>query len=117
MKIDKTNFIIVVTALFMICASALVIAAENRGGETLKVDGGSKGIVTFPHKEHQDQLKDCNICHSLFAQESGIIKNLKEKKELKGKQVMNDLCIKCHKDYKASGKTSGPTTCSGCHTK
>lgn len=116
MKKNRIKFSVAIAAM-VIFGAAFVIAAENRGGETLKVDGGSKGIVSFPHKTHQDQLKDCNICHSVFAQEMGVIKTLKEKKELKGKQVMNDLCIKCHKDYKASGKTSGPTTCSGCHTK
>ena len=77
MKKNRIKFSVAIAAM-VIFGAAFVIAAENRGGETLKVDGGSKGIVSFPHKTHQDQLKDCNICHSVFAQEMGVIKTLKE---------------------------------------
>jgi len=114
MKIIRLSILI---AAIMIFAAALVIAAENRGAETLKVDGASKGTVTFPHKVHQDELKDCNICHATFPQELGVIKKLKENKELKRKEVMNDVCLKCHKDYKAAGKEHGPINCNGCHGK
>ncbi|MBF0303187.1 MAG: cytochrome c3 family protein [Desulfamplus sp.] len=116
-KINRTNFSIIIMVSLVFFAATLVIAAEKRGGETLKVDGGSKGTVTFPHKAHQDGLKDCNICHAVFPQELGVIKNLKDKKELEKKQVMNEVCIKCHKDYKTAGKAYGPTNCNGCHGK
>ncbi|MBF0234906.1 MAG: cytochrome c3 family protein [Desulfamplus sp.] len=113
----KINLSIIISVLIMILAAALVIAAENenRGGEILKVDGGSKGEVTFPHKEHQDNLKDCKLCHDTFPQKLGVIKEMKDKKELKRKQVMNDVCLKCHKDYKKANKAYGPINCNGCH--
>ncbi|MBF0204976.1 MAG: cytochrome c3 family protein, partial [Desulfamplus sp.] len=102
----KIKFPIIITALIILTV-ALVIASENRGQEILKIDATSKGEVTFPHKQHQDQLKDCKLCHDTFPQKPGIIKEMKSKKELKGKQVMNQVCIKCHKDYKADGKEYG----------
>jgi hypothetical protein len=36
---------------------------------------------------------------------------------LAGKQVMNKLCVQCHKERKKAGDTSGPTTCTQCHRK
>lgn len=114
MKTIKLSIIVAVLILF---SAALIIASENRGGEVLTVDGASKGAITFPHKEHQDTLKDCKICHDTFPQELGVIKKMKGNKELKRKQVMNDVCLKCHKEYKASGKNHGPINCNGCHGK
>ncbi|MBF0112735.1 MAG: cytochrome c3 family protein [Desulfamplus sp.] len=115
MKRAKSLFIV---ALLVVFAAAIAIAAENRGGEKITVDGGSKGVVNFPHKIHQDELKDCNICHAKFPQELESIKKLKDKKELKKMQVMNEVCLKCHKAYKAEGKPKyGPINCNGCHGK
>lgn len=110
----KNVKISILIAALMIFAAALVVAAENRGGEKLTIDA-SKGAVTFPHKEHQDNLKDCKLCHATFPQELGVIKKMKEKKELERKQVMDGVCLKCHKDYKAAGKDHGPINCNGCH--
>ncbi len=115
-KIERINPLLIIAVIIFFVAT-VVIAAENRGAEQLTVDGGTKGAVNFPHKAHQDGLKDCNLCHSIFPQELGVIKNLKNKKELEKKEVMNELCIKCHKDYKLSGKAYGPTNCNGCHSK
>ncbi|MBF0378505.1 MAG: cytochrome c3 family protein [Desulfamplus sp.] len=118
MKINKLHLSVIIAALsFMIFIASFVSAAENRGGATLTVDGGSKGSITFPHKAHQDGLKDCNICHSTFPQELGVIKKLKDKKELDKKKVMNEVCLKCHKEYKAASKPYGPINCNGCHGK
>jgi hypothetical protein len=116
MKINRINLVIVIAAL-MLFAAVFAIAAENMGGEKLTVDGGSKGAINFPHKGHQDGLKDCNICHATFPKELGVIKKLKEKKEIKNKLVMNDVCLKCHKGYKEAGKEHGPINCNGCHSK
>lgn len=113
----KKRDLSILIAAIMLFSTALVVSAENRGGEVLKIDGASKGEVTFPHKEHQDNLKDCKICHATFPQEAGVIKKMKDNKELKRKQVMNEVCLKCHKEYKSEGKEHGPINCNGCHGK
>ena len=91
--------------------------AENKGAADIKLPGGNRGPVPFPHHQHQDALGDCEICHSVFPQEAGIIEKLKAQGKLKKKHVMNKLCTKCHRQNKKEGIKSGPTTCKKCHIK
>ncbi|MEN8244389.1 MAG: cytochrome c3 family protein [Thermodesulfobacteriota bacterium] len=105
---------------FTIIASILAITAVwagNNGAENMKIFGGSRGDVPFPHHAHQARLKDCNTCHAVFPQEADGIKEMKAAGTLKPKQVMNKQCVKCHKDQKKAGNPTGPTTCSKCHVK
>jgi cytochrome c5 len=75
-------------------------------------------VVPFPHRAHQAALgENCAICHELFPQKAGAIDDLKASGELKPKQIMNKHCTKCHKQMKAEGKKTGPTTCTSCHVK
>jgi hypothetical protein len=111
----------------LLCIGMLMIAAgspatsggstENKGAAEIKLPGGTRGLVPFPHHRHQDKLRDCEICHSVFPQKAGIIKELKEQGELKKKHVMNTLCTKCHRQKKKEGIKTGPTTCAKCHIK
>ena len=105
--------------LFLIAGSIALSSApaENKGAAEIKLPGGTRGLVPFPHHRHQDKLGDCEICHSLFPQKAGIIKELKEQGKLKKKYVMNKLCTKCHKEKKSEGLKSGPTECAKCHIK
>jgi len=103
-------------SLLLILAAAAVQAA-NQGPEAITIFGGSKGKVPFPHARHQARLKDCNICHSVFPQETDAMKKMKEQGTLKPKKVMNLQCIKCHKEEKRAGKPHGPVTCNTCHIK
>ena len=96
---------------------AVSMATENQGAENIELDGGKKGKVSFPHRQHQKNLVDCQICHSIFPQEAGAIKKLKAQGALKKKYVMNKLCTKCHKEKKKAGQPSGPTKCANCHIK
>ena len=96
---------------------AVSLAAENKGAERIELNGGQRGNVPFPHRQHQNNLGDCQICHSVFPQKAGIIAELKAEGKLKQKHVMNKLCTKCHKEKKKAGQPSGPTTCSKCHIK
>jgi hypothetical protein len=94
------------------------IQAENRGVAELEINGGSKGMVAFPHHRHQDTLGECSVCHDVFPQKIGGIDELKAQGRLKGKDVMNKLCIKCHKDRKRAGESYGPTgSCNDCHSR
>jgi hypothetical protein len=93
------------------------LAVENGGAAQLLLDGGNRGTVAFPHHRHQNVLQDCMICHALFPQEAGIIARLKQEGKLVKKQVMTKHCIRCHKERKRQGNTSGPTKCSNCHLK
>jgi hypothetical protein len=93
------------------------LAAQKMGAKEIKLAGGSRGEVPFPHLDHQNRLEDCKICHSLFPQTKDSVEALKAEGKLKGKQVMNKLCIKCHKAEKRAGKPAGPTTCAKCHVR
>ncbi len=109
----------IITAALILALAGVVgaVAVENMGAEQITVDGGSRGVVPFPHHQHQNVLGDCNVCHTLFPQEIGSIARLKKEGELVKKQVMNKHCIKCHKAKKRAGETTGPTTCAKCHVK
>ena len=96
---------------------AVSLATENQGAENMELEGGKRGKVPFPHRQHQKNLEDCQICHSVFPQEAGAIKKLKAQGALKKKYVMNKLCNKCHKEKKKAGQPSGPTKCAKCHIK
>lgn len=101
--------------VLIVCSIAFAVV--NYGEADKELSGGSRGKVHFPHRMHQENLGDCSICHSVFPQVSGSIEDLKAKGEIEKKQVMNMLCIKCHKAEKMAGNKSGPTTCSKCHVR
>jgi hypothetical protein len=90
---------------------------ENKGAAVIRLAGGERGTVDFPHRRHQQKLNDCDICHSLFPQKAGIIEELKAQGKFKKKQVMNKLCVKCHRQKKREGIKAGPTMCARCHHK
>ena len=110
----RTAFIVILLGLLV--SAVTVVSAEN-GAESMLLNGGKRGKISFPHRTHQDVLKDCKKCHDLFPQEPGVIDRLKKAGELKKKQVMNTRCVKCHKAMKKDGGKAGPTTCSKCHIK
>jgi hypothetical protein len=106
--------LVVATAGTWIAASA---QTPNAGAPEIVLNGGSLGNVHFPHQRHQQTLVDCKLCHSLFPQKPGAIEALMAQGKLAKKEVMNTLCVKCHKDRKKAGEKAGPTTCTTCHVK
>jgi len=106
-------------AFFFAAASVALSDAtvENKGAAQIKLPGGTRGVVPFPHHQHQDKLGDCEICHSVFPQKAGIIEALKAQGKLEKKHVMNKLCTQCHRQKKREGTKTGPTTCAKCHIK
>jgi len=96
---------------------AIASAVQNQGAKDIKLDGGNRGVVPFPHHLHQSAIGDCNACHRIFPKTAGIIKDLKMQGKLKKKQVMNKSCIKCHREKKKAGVKAGPIKCSECHVK
>lgn len=90
---------------------------QNKGAAQITIAAGERGAVAFPHHLHQDKLGDCNACHNYFPQEPHAIEQLKKEGKLVRKQIMNKLCVKCHKAEKRAGNKTGPTTCSKCHQK
>ena len=111
--------VVLISMTVVIAGSSVAFSVENekKGAANIEIDGGKKGKVPFPHRQHQERLVDCKICHSVFPQKPGSIKKLKAQGELKKKYVMNKLCTKCHKNEKKAGRKSGPTKCSKCHVK
>jgi hypothetical protein len=97
--------------------STLGLAMENKGSPDIQIDGGSRGAVPFPHRTHQDKLGDCKICHAVFPQETQSLAKSKKNGQIKPKDVMNKLCVKCHRAEKKAGNKTGPTTCAKCHIR
>jgi len=111
------NIVTGTLTIFILTALVAIAAAVNKGPADIDIFGGTSGKVHFPHAQHQDRIKDCNVCHSVFPQETDAIKKLKEQGTIKPKKVMNLQCIKCHKEEKRAGKPHGPLTCKDCHVK
>jgi len=109
--------LISMSALIAGSSIAVSLATENQGAEKIELDGGKRGNVYFPHRQHQKNLGDCQTCHAIFPQEPGAIQALKVQGTLEKRYVMNKLCTKCHKEKRKAGQPSGPTTCSKCHIK
>ena len=112
-------FVILLSMVALVGGSSMAVslAAENQGADSMDLEGGKRGKVPFPHRLHQKDLGDCQICHSIFPQEPEAIAKLKAQGALKKKYVMNKLCTKCHREKKKAGQRSGPTTCKKCHFK
>ena len=113
----KSKTILLLIIFVILFTVTIVAAVKNEGAKDIEIYGGKKGKIPFPHHMHQNNLKDCKICHSIFPQKPESIKDLKDQGQLKKKQVMKKLCIKCHKAEKRAGNKAGPTKCSKCHIK
>lgn len=94
----KRSLVATLAAVVALSLSSVVFAA---GPETIELPA-SMGKVTFPHKKHQEMLKDCTKCH---AQAPGKISEL-------GKDWAHKTCKGCH-----SESNKGPTACKDCHKK
>lgn len=103
--------------LLTLATLAFTPVNEKQGAENISLFGGKRGDVPFPHRRHQEVNKDCSVCHTLFPREKGIIEALKKEEKLKAKQVMNKLCVKCHRAKAKAGEPSGPRSCNACHIK
>jgi hypothetical protein len=117
MRVELLPVLVLIAGIACGAWIAVSSAAENKGAEKIEIYGGQRGDVLLPHRRHQKNLGDCQICHSVFPQKAGIIKELKAGGQLKPKFVMNKLCTKCHREKKEAGQPSGPTTCTKCHIK
>ena len=113
----RSKTVVVLMVFGLLFSVAMAAEVQNRGAPDITLDGGKKGNVNFPHHMHQDNIKDCQVCHDLFPQKPGIIQDLKNQGKLKKKQVMNNKCLKCHKAKKKAGEEAGPTKCTECHIK
>ena len=81
----KTSMVFV-GIVFLIVSAVAFAGAADRGAENIKIYGGSRGDVPFPHRDHQDRLEDCSTCHAVFPKETGSIKNMKTAGQLQKKQ-------------------------------
>ena len=117
MKIKLGVALISIVAIVVGSTVAFSGNDQDKGADSIELDGGTRGRVPFPHHQHQERLVDCKICHSILPQKTGSIAELKGQGKLKKKYVMNKLCTKCHKETKKAGRKTGPTTCSKCHIK
>ncbi len=109
---------IFVAAWLVAATETSAASQQDKGAAEIVLKGGSRGEVPFPHRRHQQALKDdCKACHDLFPQKPGSIEAMKADGRLKSKQVMNQLCVGCHRQYRRQGIDAGPTVCSQCHRR
>lgn len=89
----------------LIAAAALTLFTASLGlaADTISLPA-KNGNVSFPHKKHQELLKDCKACHAQ-AGAPGKIADL-------AKDWAHKTCKGCHDEKKA-----GPTKCGECHKK
>jgi hypothetical protein len=86
----------------VVAVIALVAFAGSAFAADVMEFPASMGKVTFPHKQHQEMLKDCKKCHEAGP---GKIAGF-------GKDIAHKTCKGCHSEM---GK--GPTSCKDCHKK
>jgi len=114
----KRNIIFIIILLSGIVMNTGVSAEQDKGSEIVIFEKGRMPQVTFDHHMHQQKLdNECNACHDLFPMQAGIIKEMIAGEKLKKQQVMNEKCVKCHKDRKKEGLAAGPTSCTSCHVR
>ena len=89
---------IIATAALIVFTAGTALAA---GPESISLPA-KMGNVSFPHKKHQELLKECKICHE---KGPGKIEGL-------GKDWAHKTCKGCHEE-----KKKGPTKCGECHKK
>ncbi|WP_298267825.1 cytochrome c7 [Geobacter sp.] len=87
---------IVAALALSVFAASLAFAADEI---VLKAKNGN---ITFPHKKHQELLKDCKKCHE---KGPGKIEGF-------GKDWAHKTCKGCHEEMK-----KGPTKCGECHKR
>lgn len=69
-----------------------------------KVYENSKGVVTFNHTLHSENIPDCKTCHVI-----------KDVPLVVNKDFGHDVCKACHKNQ--INNDNAPTKCNGCHVK
>ncbi|NJD91750.1 MAG: cytochrome C [Geobacter sp.] len=89
----------IMAGIAILSLSSVVLAA---GPDTIELPA-SMGKVTFNHKLHQENLKDCSKCHAKPA--GGKIEGF-------GKDLAHNICKGCH-----AANNKGPTSCKECHKK
>ncbi len=130
----KSLVLLVVTALTLSLAFAVSMSfAEGTSGpEEITLNAGGKKPAVFPHKAHQDKLKDCAKCHH-YQDDAGarvpcgddsldkIAKcdschnaDFPNEKLRTWKDIGHGQCKACHTEMKADG---APTKCGACHPK
>ena len=88
---------IVIAMIAAVAFAGTVFAADDI---TLPAKNGN---ITFPHKMHQEKLKDCKLCHE---------KGPGKIEGFSGMSAGHKLCKSCHE-----AKKVGPTKCAECHKK
>jgi len=114
-------------ALVLVCGAGLMsisAAQEDKGQEVVKITDGTDNSANpayFPHRDHQDRLKDCAICHH------GKSADNKQVPYADAEAPKSRKCNTCHNknadgislDGKVPGispiQRAGHGRCQGCH--
>jgi len=130
----KSLILLVVTALTLSLALAVSVslAEQDKGLPVITLNADGKKPALFPHKAHQDRLKDCGACHHYVKDnvpapcDDGTPQeeykqctachnaDFANEKLRTWKDIGHGLCKACHTKMKADG---APTKCGACHPK
>ena len=112
----QKKLILILALIAVLIPVSVVIGSEEEPAESMVLQGGGMGNVSFPHGRHQNIDVDCRPCHEMFAKKAQSIDTLKGDGTLKKKDVMN-MCKDCHKELTTKGQKAGPVKCNECHKK
>ena len=110
------NLVIILALIAVVIPVSAVIGSEEEPADSMVLEGGGLGNITFPHGLHQGINVDCRPCHEMFSKKAQSIDTMKGDGTLKKKDVMN-MCKGCHEELTAKGEKAGPVKCNGCHKK
>ena len=65
MKVKLVLTLISMVVLIVGSSIAVSLAIENQGAEEIELDGGKRGKVPFPHRQHQQNLGDEQALHQM----------------------------------------------------
>jgi len=104
------RFIAVLAAVALLAIGATFVTAA--GPDTITLEGGKMGQITFPHSAHQERVDNCTTCHHNGLKEPKCTScHGVEEDAPKAKDAFHKVCKDCHKDQ------GGPTGCRDCHKK
>ncbi len=104
----------------MMILSVVAWAQQNldKGADMIQLNlDRAMAEVDFPHHVHQNVVNDCDACHMTFPMAAGIIEEKITRREFRKQQIMNDVCLDCHRAMKTAGQSTGPVACNQCHIR
>jgi hypothetical protein len=121
--IEKILITLLLTSLFLSCTYCIKPSSIEPGPEIITFEA-ELGPVTFPHRRHQQQLKNsCVQCHHKGSEKDNHCRHC-HKRKIETKEgepvsffdVKMKLCRGCHQQLRDNEmSTKAPIHCTECH--